>query len=142
MENKKIRNASKIEVDGVVLKSKSEATMYRLLKQTGLRFDYEYYTITLMKGFYPRLWINGLKKDTTKVRDITYTPDFVVYGEERLYLIEVKGFPNDVYPLKRKLLLQFLMETNSIFFEVHTGKEMENCINIIMEYEKSCAKDK
>lgn len=142
MENRKIKNATKIVVDGITVRSKSEAMMYELLKKTGLKFGYEDYTIILMDSFYPRCWINGMKKDCSKMRSITYTPDFVVYGSERLYFIEVKGFPNDTYPIKRKLLMRFLMEKNSIFFEVHNRKEMENCINIITEYEKSCTKDK
>ena len=50
----------------------------------------------------------GYINNTYKVRDITYTPDFV--DPNGKWIIEVKGFANDVFPLKWKMFKKHLME--------------------------------
>jgi len=49
--------------------------------------------------------------NTDKVRDITYTPDFVDINGK--WIIEVKGFANDVFPIKWKLFKHHLQEAGN-----------------------------
>ena len=76
--NKKVINATAVSQDGIDFKSKSERTMYNLLKESGLEFCYEPKPITLLEGFQPLPWYEGVKEHTEKIRKMTYTPDFVV----------------------------------------------------------------
>lgn len=46
--------------------------------------------------------------NTFKVRNITYTPDFVDPNGQ--WIIEVKGYANDTFPLKWKLFKNHLQE--------------------------------
>ena len=62
---------------------------------------------------------------------MTYTPDFTVFNNDKIYLIEVKGYETDRYIVKRKLLLKYIDDKNMIFFEIHTKKDMINCIEFI-----------
>ena len=55
-------------------------------------------------------------------------------------VVEIKGFPNDVYPVKRKLfrnLLEHLQEENLelkyIFFEIKSIRELKKAIQIIRD---------
>ena len=116
--------------------------MYNLLKENNFNFQYEPLKITLLEGFQPENWLKGDKIYSYKERAVTYTPDFVVYENDCIYLIEVKGFPNDVYPLKRKLLLKWIEEQSLRYFfmEVHGVSDMRQCIKIIAD-EKSCRKN-
>ena len=52
-------------------------------------------------------YILYLKNDTRKIRDITYLPDFYfTYKEYEIYF-DTKGKANDVYPLKKKIILKY-----------------------------------
>ena len=48
--------------------------------------------------------------NTMKVRAITYTPDFI--DPNGKWIIEVKGFANDVFPLKWKLFKNYLNQNS------------------------------
>lgn len=136
-ENKRVVNATAVSEDNIKFRSKSERTMYNLLKDSGLEFRHEPTTIALLKGFYPtHSWYEGTRERNDKVRSITYTPDFMVYGKCNTYIIEVKGFITDRYPLKRKMLLYLIQNFTSFkFFEVHTKRDMLFCIDRIKEIE-------
>lgn len=144
MANKKVINATTTSRGDIKFKSKSEATMFDLLMQSGFSFKYEPNPIILQEGFYPNMWVEGQKWRSDKIRSITYTPDFIVEYPKLIVIIEVKGFITDRYPLKRKMLLKLIKdkldkEVQCLFFEVHTKKDMIFCINqiksIIEEYE-------
>lgn len=136
MKNRKVVNATAVSEDNIDFKSKSERTMYNLLKESGLHFVSEPEAIELLKGFYPdHVWYEGTKERKDKMRPMTYTPDFIVNGEKHTYIIEVKGFITDRYPLKRKMLLAFMQGSDLRFFEVHTRRDMQFCINKIRELE-------
>ncbi len=47
-----MRNAKKLEVDGIKFKSLLEAFCYSKLKDAGLKFGYETQKFVLMEGFY------------------------------------------------------------------------------------------
>lgn len=99
-KNKKVKNATPLEVDGIKFRSKLEAYCYSQLLAAGLESYYEQNTYTLIPAFE----YNG-----EKVRPCTYTPDFVGDG----WIIEVKGFANDAFPIKWKMFKQLLAKTVS-----------------------------
>lgn len=102
-------------MDGIKFRSKLEAHCYRMLKDAGIACDYEKHKYVLLEGFhYPasRYEDNGKTgyqdKLKHKVRDITYTPDFVdPHGK---WIIECKGYANERFPLKWKMFLDLMMK--------------------------------
>ena len=113
----KIKAKSK-EVDGIKFRSLLEAFCYRKLKEAGISCDYEKHKYVLLEGFhYPnQCWEDNGKtgykdKQSHKVRDITYTPDFVdPHQPKPRWIIECKGYANERFPLKWKMFRQKLME--------------------------------
>ena len=141
-ENKKIRNARESVFNGICFKSKVEESFYKTLVAAGLSPDYELTKFVLVEGFKPTVPFYNRSKskvfrmDMTKVRDITYTPDFTILYNDTLFIIEAKGIENDTFPLKKKLFRRLLesMEMPCVYFEVHTKKELLEVIKIIKSY--------
>lgn len=142
IENKKIRNARESTFNGITFKSKLEESFYKTLMAAGLEPDYELTKFVLVEGFKPTVPFYNRSKskvfrmDMTKVRDITYTPDFTILYNDTLFIIEAKGIENDTFPLKKKLFRKLLesMEMPCVYFEVHTKKELLEVIKIIKSY--------
>lgn len=150
-ENKKVKNATKIEYNNIQFKSIFERDCYILLEQEGFNFEYETKKIVLLSGFYPpdSLKVYDLYKprlqrrifglNTHKILDITYTPDFYLQKNGTEIYIEAKGNPNDTYPLKKKMFLEYLRKQSEItgktfiFFEPHSKKQLREAIKIIKE---------
>lgn len=150
-ENKKVKNATKIEYNGIKFRSIFECNCYKLLEQEGWNFHYEAKKIVLCEGFYPPYFVKvydvykprlqrkvfGLNEQ--KIIAMTYTPDFYLQYKGYEIYIESKGNPNDTYPLKKKLFLSYLVKEAQatgkkyIFFEPHSKKQMKEVINIIKE---------
>jgi len=88
--------AVKTEVDGIKFDSKREANVYRQLKlmeKAGVIKGFERQKVYKFEG-------NGAR--------ITYRADFVITfadGHEEVW--DAKGYPNDTYPLKKKLMKIF-----------------------------------
>ena len=151
MENKKIKNATSKEYNGIQFKSLLEVSTYKHLVSAGLTPQYEKFKFTIVDGFKPSIPFydidtktKGLKLHDEKVRSITYTPDFTFIYKGIFVVMECKGFENDTFPIKKKLFRQW-METwlpNGIFFEVRTIKQLKQAIEILKEYEKSYSKNK
>ena len=145
MANKKVKNATVIVYDGIKFKSKLEVAFYKLLIKAGFKPKYEKMTFLLWKGCKPTVPFYTkdrktklLKIESTKLRDMTYTPDFTFTYNGKLIIIEAKGKENDTYPLKRKLfrgLLENYTSNNPLFFEVFTQKQLLQAIEIIKSYE-------
>jgi len=139
-ENKKVRNASPNEYDGILFKSRLERVVYQTLKEHGFPVRYEPRKFVLWNGFRPTVpFYNGLgtggmaKPDRKKLMDITYVPDFIFTHKGKTVIIESKGIENDVFPLKRKLFRQYLEVylPDSLFFEVRTKRQLLQAIAII-----------
>lgn len=139
--NKKIKNATPTTVDGIAFKSRLEANAYKALLEAGFLVEYEPLKLTLVTGYKPdkenyyapeKKGKGKMIMHLEKIRDITYTPDFVV---NKKYLIELKGKQNDCYPLKQKLFRQVLDTSQFIFFEVHNLTQLKETIEIINRYE-------
>lgn len=145
MANKKVKNATVIEYDGITFKSKLECAFYKELKEAGFEPQYESRTYLLWKGLKPTIPFytrdrktKEIKLEMTKLRDMTYTPDFTFNHNGHFIIIEAKGKENDTYPLKRKLfrgLLEDIAPDNPLFFEVFSKKQLLEVINIIKSYD-------
>lgn len=144
-ENKKIKNARESVFNGITFKSKLEESFYKTLKAANLDPNYELMKFIVIDGFRPtvpfynRSKSKVFKLDMSKVRDITYTPDFTLLYNDTLFIIEAKGIENDTYPLKKKLFRRLLesMKVPCVYFEVHTKRELLEVIKIIKSYGKA-----
>ena len=76
---------------------------------------------------------NGYVATTTKIRDITYTPDFV--DPHGRWIIEVKGYANDVLPMKWKMFKNHLMQLEEppVLFLPKNQKQVLQTIELIQE---------
>lgn len=143
--NKKVKNATSLEYDGIKFRSKLEVTIYKTLKEEGLNPLYEHTKCILQEGF--RLskpyWCKGIsysnkQGENKKVIAITYTPDFTVKYKDCVLFIESKGFQNETFPLKRKLFLKYLEQIpNAYFIEVYSKKDLVESLKQFEQYEQS-----
>lgn len=138
-ENKKIKNAHPLEYEGIQFKSQLEKTAYITLKEAGFPVEYEPKKITIWKGFKPTVPFYD-KNNTTrllqlqmrKLIDITYTPDFMFEYKNHTIIIEIKGFANETFPIKKKVFRAWLEDhPDSIYFEVYSEKQVLQAIEII-----------
>lgn len=144
MMNKKVKNATSVEYDGIRFKSKLEVTIYKTLKEKGLNPLYECNKFILQEGFRPSKphYVKGVCPKTVngyvKVIAITYTPDFTVEWGNNVLFIECKGFQNDSYPIKRKLFLKHIEYIpNAYFMEVYSKKDLIESLKQFEQYEQS-----
>ena len=137
---KKVRNAKSKEVDGIKFRSLLEAHCYRQLRDAGIPANYEKKKYVLLEGFhygnesYEDNGKTGYQdKQKYKVRDITYTPDFV--DPQGRWIIECKGFANERFPLKWKMFKKLLMESPDppVLFVPRNQKQNIETIQKILE---------
>jgi hypothetical protein len=144
MQNKKIKNATECEYKGIHFKSTLEMNTYKTLIENGFSPEYEQHTFTLWEGKNLSVPCYDLHKDRKihknvwglnnyKPANIKYTPDFVLLINQRLVIIESKGYPNDRYIYVKKLFRSYLQEKypDSLFFEIHNKKQLLAAIQII-----------
>lgn len=119
-QNKKIKNATPIETDGIKFRSKLELYTYKKLKEANIMTDYEQHRYELLPAFV----FHG-----KKVRAMTYLPDFVGKG----FIIECKGFANDAFPLRKKLFEFWLSvhEPETQYHVVRTQKEVDQLVETL-----------
>ena len=122
--NVKVKNATRVEYDGIRFRSKLEAKSYQRLKEEGFNFEYEVETYTIIEKFEYR---------GEKVRPITFTPDFI--DKDRRIILEIKGFANESYPLRAKLFKRYLT-INRLDFEFHTVRTIKD-LELFIEYLKT-----
>jgi hypothetical protein len=113
-KNKKVRNATTKVYKGIKFRSKLELFTYKKLEESEIKTLYEKKKYVLQEGFHYTAECHephktkGYVNNEYKVRDITYTPDFV--DPNGKWIIEVKGYANDVFPLKWKMFKNHLMK--------------------------------
>lgn len=149
MENKKILNATPTDFQGIQFKSQAEKSVFRFLLNNGYNPAYESETFVCWEGFTPTVPFFNRRKargknyyvnylNTQDVAGVTYTPDIIFIYKDTKVIIEVKGFENDVFPLKKKLFRKYLETLNYpvVFAEIFTLKqlreflaELENIVN-------------
>lgn len=150
-ENKKIKNATQNTVDGIEFKSRLEAMIYKVLKENGFDPKYEPWKFTIWEGYRPKVPFYDrdsktglLKNNTTKLIDMTYTPDFCFDYGNLFVIVEAKGLENDRFPIKKKLFRKSLEEwkTPVIYFEIYSKKQLLQAIEIIKNYEQDKSNQK
>ena len=115
--NKKVINATEVTINGVKYRSKLEARCAQILKENSISFEYE----PLKIKYIPKFEYYG-----EKYRAAFYTPDFII---DNKYILEIKGFPNEVYRYKKKLVLLKLLKDNTYrFFEIKTITQLRQWI--------------
>lgn len=139
VRNKKIKNSSPVSTNSINFKSKIELKMYETLVEQGITPDYELITFVLSEGcrpsvgFYNRTKKRGFHYEMSPLQPITYTPDFTFTYNGIFVVIEVKGYENDVFPIKKNLFRKRLEEYDGpvLFFEIRTKAELLLALNII-----------
>lgn len=106
--------ACKVTVDGIKFDSKKEAGFYEKLKK--MESDGEIKDLKLQPKFELQEGFNGL--DGVRVRPLRYIADFMFYDnkEERVRVIDAKGFKTKVYMIKKKVF-DYLMKDRNIYLE-------------------------
>lgn len=151
MSNQKIRGASSRVYQGIKFDSKLEMECFKLLQDENIPFLYNQVTIQLVPGFrlekvhfykyYKKnkefIEYKTKKGEKLKLTSMTFTPDFYIEHRDNIIFIETKGFPNDVYPYKRKLFF-YAIESNELysekkvyFFEPSSIKQVKDTIEIL-----------
>lgn len=117
MENKKIKGATITEYKGIKFRSKLESKVAKYLIENNIPFEYEAIRLCLL----PSIIYNG-----QTIRAVHYTPDFKCGN----FLIEVKGYPNDSWSLKKKLIISTIEKNNLpyIFREVHSITDLQEVL--------------
>jgi len=132
--NKKVRNATSKEYKGIKFRSKLELFTYKKLEAAKIKSLYEEIKFELQEGFY---FTNGSIEPNTKkefvdnvkkVRSITYTPDFV--DPKGKWIIEVKGFANDVFPVKWKMFKKHLLD-NGLEYKLFLPKNQKQVLETV-----------
>lgn len=102
-------NPSTIKMyNGIRFRSTLEVNTAKTLDKLGIPYEYESRKIVLLEGF-------RCPYQKEKVRDITYTPDFIIGP----IMIECKGFETPEWVNKKKYLFKYLMENEpeTIFYQ-------------------------
>ena len=135
--NRKVLNATPVIArDGTQLKSKMERTIYHALLDNGFNVHYESETFTYWEGFYPTVPFydkdskRNLRDNHKKILDIKYTPDFVFMYHGIKVLIEVKGWENDQFSIRKKLFRKYLETVGYpvIYAEIFSKRQLMELI--------------
>lgn len=123
--NRKVKNATITTYNGIKFRSKLEASVAKLLDAEGIKYQYEPFKIVLLPSF---------KYDSKTYREWAYHPDFVIFNN---IIVEVKGWQNDVYPYKKKMLLKNIIDNGYKyeFYEVKNLTQMRALIVKLKERE-------
>ena len=130
--NRRILNATPFTYNGINFRSKTEVMVYKTLLEQGFSPKYEEETFCYWEGRRPTVPFYDLGRDRhlhlnmKKLVGSHYTPDFTfMYGDTKI-IIEVKGYANDIYPLKRKLFRAYLesLDYPVIFAEIYTKRQL------------------
>lgn len=134
----KIKNATKLEYNGLEFKSKLEMFTYTKLIENGITdFKYEQDKFVLMEPFEFNNASYEVKKDktfstvTNSIRAITYLPDFTHINEDKTgWIIECKGFPNDGWANKWKTFKEHLVK-NGYNITLYKPNNQQNVLKTI-----------
>jgi hypothetical protein len=106
-ENKKIRNATKVVVDGVTHDSKLEYYMQTLLEATGIAFERQ-----KVYELQPKFNYNG-----EAIRAVKCIVDFWIDGHNTI--VDTKGFSTAISKLKYKMLMNKLITERAALYEFY-----------------------
>lgn len=127
--NKKVKNATPTIYKGIKYRSKLEVSFAKFFEKEKIKAEYEPFKLTLLPSF---------RYNGESIRAITYKPDFIIDYCGRKFIIEVKGFPNDAYKIKKKYILKYLLDNHSIytFYEAKTLTSLKKILQEIKEVEQ------
>ena len=134
----KVKNAKKSTYDGKEFKSNLELYCYKKLEESEILVEYEENTFTIFPAtVYPQACYEGTTKKLynkgSKIRPITYTPDFV--DPEGKFIIETKGYANESFPLRWKLFKKHLKDNDHryVLFMPRNKKQVDEIVEIIKQ---------
>lgn len=104
-----VKNATKVEYDGIKFDSKLEQFAYSQLKLFKINFTIKYKFVIFDKFRY----------DDELIRPITWTPDYIL--PDHNIVLETKGFANDQWSLKIKLIKKFFLTKVDFVYEDSKG---------------------
>ena len=145
--NKKVKGATKVSKYGENFRSKLELYCYEQLLKYELPFEYEkkkYVLVAPSKNefdLYVSRKVRGksakqLVKSSPRNQAMTYTPDFLVYYNNTIYIIETKGFETPAFQVKIKLFKNMLNDLseqdNYVLMIPKSQYQIRECINIIL----------
>lgn len=158
MENRKIKNSTPKVYNDIHFKSLLEVMVYKTLIQEGFNPEYEKHTYTIWEGFIPTIPFytkNKFKRknhnievlsantvrDSRGIDSITYTPDFYFEYNNKVIIVECKGFENNVFPYKFKMFRYYIQECSKIdnknyeIWEIFTKRQLLDCIKRLKDEE-------
>ena len=134
----KVKNVKKQTYKGITFQSKLELYCYKTLNSFKIPVDYEKTTFTIFDALvYPQACYEGTKKKLynkgSKIRAITYTPDFV--DPEGKWIIETKGYANESFPLRWKLFKKHLKDTKQqyVLFMPRNKAQVDEVVELIKQ---------
>ena len=135
---KKVKNAKKSTYDGHNFQSNLELYCYKKLEELKIPVEYEQTTFTIFNALvYPQACYEGTTKKLynkgSKIRPITYTPDFV--DPKNKWIIETKGYANESFPLRWKLFKKHLKDNNHqyVLFMPRNKKQVDEVVELITQ---------
>jgi hypothetical protein len=107
--------------------------MYKMLHESKIPVDYENHSFTIFDALvYPQACYEGTAKKLynkgSKVRPITYTPDFV--DPNGKWIIETKGYANESFPLRWKLFKRHLKD-NNLTYVLFMPRNKAQCLEVL-----------
>lgn len=139
-DNKKIRNATVCQEDGINFRSKQERAIYKYLLSVGITPKYEAERFTIWDRdkfsvpFYDKFGKTFIRINR-KPTAVHYTPDFIFDIGETKVILEVKGFKNDATPYKIRLFRDYLENRSNLTKEklcyavVYSIKDLKILLN-------------
>ena len=134
----KVKNAKKSTYDGKNFQSNLELYCYKQLKEAKIKVKYEEKTFIIFPAMvYPLACYEGTPKKLynkgSKIRPITYTPDFV--DPNGKFIIETKGYANESFPLRWKLFKKHLKDNNHhyMLFMPRNKKQVDEVVELIKQ---------
>lgn len=117
--NKKVKNATPLEYNGISFKSKLEMYCYKLLKENKIPVEYEVEKFPILDPFV---------YNEEHIRGMSFTPDFV--GDN--FVVECKGFMNDAFPLRWKLFKHYLYR-NKLRYDLYLPRNKKDVEKVVQE---------
>lgn len=138
--NKKILNATPVvSKDGIQMKSKVELRIYNTLKDLGFNPLYESESFTYWEGLKPNVHFydmgknHHVRKNMKKLISMKYTPDFTFEYDGIKVIIEVKGWENDQFSIRKKMFRGYLetLEYPVVYAEIFTKRQLLEFIELL-----------
>jgi len=132
-KGKSMIKSKKATYNGIEFQSLLEKRMYQLLHEEEIPVEYEEHSFTVFDALvYPQACYEGTPKKLynkgSKVRSITYTPDFV--DPNGKWIIETKGYANESFPLRWKLFKRHLKE-NNLAYVLFMPRNKTQCLEVL-----------